>query len=148
MTGYSAAVGTHALRAKATDVAGNTTSQERAYTVDPWTVNGFESPVDMNGVVNTVKGASTVPMAFELFAGTTEVTTVGDVQLSAKSAECTAGPTDQVELLAAGNTSLRYDTTQGRFVYNWKTPKAAGTCYRVTATATDGSSISALFRLT
>ena len=148
VTGYSAEVGTHALRATATDVAGNTTSEERTYTVDSWTVNGFASPVDMDGVVNTVRGGSTVPMAFVIFAGTTEVTNVGDVQLSAKGTDCTTGPTDQVELLTSGNTSLRYDTVQGRFVYNWKTPKGAGTCYRVTATAADGSSISALFRLT
>ena len=28
----------------------------------------------MNGVVNTVKGGSTVPLKFEVFAGTTELT--------------------------------------------------------------------------
>ena len=37
-------------------------------------MSGYYQPVDMNGVWNTVKGGSTVPLKFELFAGTTELT--------------------------------------------------------------------------
>jgi hypothetical protein len=45
-------------------------------------------------------------------------------------------------------TVLRYDTTAGHFIYNWKTPKAPGKCYKVTMTMQDGSTIVADFRLT
>ena len=54
---------------------------------------------------------------------------------------------DTIELLATGGTSLRYDTTGGQFIYNWKTPTGAGSCYKVTVTATDGSTITAYFKL-
>jgi hypothetical protein len=42
--------------------------------------------------------------------------------------------TDDIETTATGGTSLRYDLTAGQYVYNWKTPSTAGTCYRVTMT--------------
>ena len=42
--------------------------------ISPWTITGFYQPVDMNGVDNTVKGGSTVPLKFELFSGSTELT--------------------------------------------------------------------------
>jgi hypothetical protein len=48
---------------------------------------------------------------------------------------------------ATGATSLRYDTTGGQFIYIWKTPTGAGSCYNVTITADDGSSQTAFFKL-
>ena len=54
---------------------------------------------------------------------------------------------DDIELTTTGGTSLRYDTTGGQFVQNWQTPKSAGSCYKVTMTAQDLSTISALFKL-
>ena len=38
---------------------------------------------------------------------------------------------------------LRY--SGGQFHLNWQTPKTAGSCYRVTATTTDGAAITAYF---
>jgi hypothetical protein len=148
VTGYSAAVGDHTLTALARDTAGNEHSETVRYTVDPWTVKGFYAPVDMGGVLNTAKGGSTVPLQFEVFAGLTEVTTTAAVSLSTVTVACdTQATTDEIEMLASGNTSLRYDATSGMFVYNWKTPKTPGSCYKVTATASDGSSIIAAFKL-
>lgn len=49
--------------------------------------------------------------------------------------------------LAPVATSLRYDAAGGQFVYNPRTPTAAGTCYRVATPATDGSSQTAHFKL-
>ncbi|MCS7141852.1 MAG: PxKF domain-containing protein, partial [Candidatus Nitrosocaldus sp.] len=57
------------------------------------------------------------------------------------------GSTDEIELTATGNTSLRYDTTEGQFIYNWKTPSQRDTCWKVTVEFIDGSSIYAYFRL-
>lgn len=110
------------------------------------TLKGFYQPVDMNGVYNTVKGGSTVPLKFEVFAGSTELTNVADIKtLSYAQTSCNAiAITDEIELTATGNTSLRY--SGGQFIYNWKTPKTTG-CFRVTVTTIDGSTLVAYFKL-
>jgi hypothetical protein len=113
-----------------------------------WTLKGFYQPTDMSGVVNTVKGGSTVPLKFEIFAGSAELTSTADVKsLVANKIACDAGANeDPVEVTATGGTSLRYDTTGGQFIYNWQTPKPTGICYRVTMTTQDGSSLAAVFK--
>ena len=45
-----------------------------------WTLNGFYQPVDMNDVYNIVKGGSTVPLKFEIFAGSTELTDIAYIK--------------------------------------------------------------------
>lgn len=149
VTGYSTSVGAHTLVAEATDLAGNTTSVTQNYEIKAWTLKGFYQPVDMGGVLNTVKGGSTVPAKFEIFAGHQEVTDLTAVS-SLKSAQIQCSLLelqDAIEATATGSTSLRYDSVAGQFVYNWKTPIGAGTCYKLTMTAKDGSSISANFKL-
>lgn len=145
---YSTAVGTHTVTASATDQAGNQGRATATYTVQAWTMKGFYAPADMGGVYNTVKGGSTVPLKFQVFAGQTELTDPSMVTFSAKKVTCSTGaPDDAVETLASGGTSLRYDATAGQFIQNWKTPTGAGTCYAATMTAADNSSITALFKL-
>ncbi len=149
VNGYSTAVGSHTVTATATDNAGNTTSDTSSYTVLAWTANGFYSPVDMGGVLNTVKGGSTVPLKFELFAGPTELTSTSAVatfQTQKVTCGTSNGLEDAIEVVSTGGTSLRYDTTGGQFIQNWKTPAGAGSCYKATMTSLDGSSISALFK--
>ena len=137
----------------ATDLAGNEKVETRTYTVLAWTLNGFYKPVDMSGLItvwNTVKGGSTVPLKFEVFAGSTELTDISVAKsLSVAPVSCTLGWEDAIEeiITATGGTSLRYDWTGGQFIYNWQTPKKAGSCYRVTLVTQDNSSISALFKL-
>lgn len=148
VTGYSTAVGTHTVKATATDNAGNEGTASATYTVQSWTASGFYAPVDMAGVYNTVKGGSTVPLKFELFAGPTELTDTSVVSFSAKKVNCLSGSSeDSIELITTGGTSLRYDATAGQFIQNWKTPTGANTCYSATMTAADGSTITALFKL-
>jgi len=149
---YSTLVGTHILAATATDKAGNTARSTRSYTVLAWTLKGFYSPVDMNGVTNTVKGGSTVPLKFEVFAGAAELTNTSSIaSIKTLPVNCSslsaAEDAVSVDALATGSTVLRYDTTAGQFIYNWQTPKSPGTCYVVTTTTLDGSRISANFKL-
>jgi parallel beta-helix repeat protein len=149
VSGYSALVGPQTVSATANDMAGNQNTASAAYTVLAWTTNGFFQPVDMGGVWNTVKNGSTVPLKFEAFAGLTELTdpSIVNQPLMAAQTLCSGGPTDAIELLATGATSLRYDTTAGQFIYNWKTPQKPGYCYVVTITLADGSTLSANFKL-
>ena len=142
VSGYAATVGSQTLTAKATDVADNVSTAERTYTVLAWTIKGFYAPVDMGGVTNTVKGGSTVPLKFEVFAGDTELTDTSIVKPVVSKVSCTGGATAPVEELApTGGTSLRYDATGGQFIFNWQSPKQAGTCWSVTVNTADGSSI-------
>lgn len=149
VTGYSTAAGTHTLTATATDVAGNQSTATLSYTVRTYSVSGFFSPVDMGGVLNTVKGGSTVPLKFRVFDGTTEQTATSAVNtFTSQRVSCTTTTEDAIEELATtGGTSLRYDTTAPQFIQNWKTPTGAGTCYRAQVTLIDSSSITAVFKL-
>ena len=119
--------------------------------ISPWTTKGFYQPVDMGDVLNTVKNGSTVPIKFELFSGTTELTSTSAVSsVLAKPVNCTAftgDPEDPIETVTTGGTVLRYDATGGQFIFNWQTPKKINTCYNLTMTATDGSTITAYFKL-
>ena len=151
VSGYGTTVGSHTVTATATDNAGNEATASSTYKVLAWDFRGFYQPVDMGGVHNTIKGGSTVPIKFELFAGSTELTDTANVvqPLKYQKISCTTGvPTeDAIETVATGGTSLRYDTTGGQFIYNWQTPTGAGTCYNVTISSIDGSSKTALFKL-
>lgn len=149
VNGYSVEVGTHTVTASATDRAGNANSASATYTVSRWTLNGFYQPVDMWSVVNTVKSGSTVPLKFEVFAGSTELTNTSIAQWSVRPVVCTSNSSlDDIELVTTGGTSFRYDSTGGQFIYNWQTPKnKAGSCYEVAMTTTDGSSLVAKFKL-
>ena len=118
--------------------------------IKPWTLTGFYQPVDMptGGMVwNTIKGGQTVPLKFEVFVGSVERTDVGAVKaFTATPTSCgTPGVDDLVEITTTGGTELRY--TGGQFIQNWQTPKSAGTCYRTTMTAQDGSLLIAYFKI-
>ncbi|HEU4667244.1 MAG TPA: PxKF domain-containing protein [Arthrobacter sp.] len=148
VTGYGTGVGKYTLTATATDIAGNSTTVSHSYEVMAWTLKGFYQPIDMGGVLNTVKGGSTVPAKFEIFAGDRELTDLSAVSsLKAAPIQCSLQTVDDIELTATGNTSLRYDAIAGQYIYNWKTPASPGSCYKLTMTAKDGTSISANFKL-
>jgi hypothetical protein len=149
VTGYGTAVGPHTMTATALDVAGNSYSETRSYTVLAWTLTGFFQPVDMGGVFNVVKSGSTVPLKFRIHAGPTELTDTASVKsLTYAQVNCdAAAPLDEIEAVATGGTSLRYDASGGQFIYNWKTPSTAGKCYRVTMATQDLSTLVAYFKL-
>jgi hypothetical protein len=146
--GYSALVGPQTVTASALDMAGNNGSASASYSVLAWTLKGFYQPVDMNNVFNVVKGGSTVPLKFEVFAGT-ELTATSVVKsfVQTKVACDGTAPADDIEVVTTGGTSLRYDTTAGQFIQNWQTPKTAGICYKVTMTTLDNSALVTFFKL-
>jgi hypothetical protein len=154
VSGYDTGVGSHTMTATATDKAGNVGTATRSYTVLGWTLQAFYQPVDMGNVWNTVKNGSTVPLKFEVFAGSTELTNVDAVDsLRAVQIACTSLPSaveDAIETLSSsGSTVLRYDTTSGQFIFNWQTPRSSQLpkCYQVTLITDDGSRADAFFKL-
>jgi hypothetical protein len=119
-----------------------------------WHVSGFYSPVTpstpANPIWNVVKGGSTVPLKFEIFAG---VNGVEQTSLSAiksillQPVNCTGGTAlnlDPTQLDNTGGTTLRYDGSQ--FIQNWKTPTTTG-CFVVSMQAADNTTIQAYFRV-
>jgi subtilisin family serine protease len=156
LSGYSDKVGDHTLIGEAKDIAGNDRREQLAYSILPWTPKGFYSPVEMrdsddNPIVNVVKGGSAVPIKFEVFKGDEELTDTTSVKdLSAEPTECeTNSSPDRVEVTATGGTALRYDTEEGQFVFNWRSPRVrADSCYKLTMITKDEvSALSAIFRL-
>ena len=149
LTVNNLSVGTHSISAS---FAGDNTYQASnssavSVTINPWTFGGFYQPVDM-GILNYAKGGSTVPLKFEVFKGSTELTDPAYiVNYFTQKIACASGQGDAIEQYSSGSTSLRYDTTSGQFIFNWKTLKSPGTCYRVTLETKDGSSIYADFQL-
>jgi hypothetical protein len=136
------------------DNVSNTSMTTLSYTVLAWTLHGFYQPVDMSMstiVWNSIKGGSTVPFKFNIYAGLIEQKSTSAVQsLTAQPVACSTGVNSDIEptdLSATGGTSLRYDTTGDQFIYNWQTPKKPGACYKATMTTQDGSSLSAYFKL-
>ena len=123
-------------------------------TIQAWALHGFYQPVDMppsltSPIWNSVKNGSTVPLKFELFAGSVELTDVAAVlSFTQTMVACDASaPSDDIEVTSTGGTSLRYDAVAGQFIQNWQTPKLAGQCFRVTMTAQDHSTLTAFFKL-
>ena len=138
-----------------TDVTGNynDTNGSVGDRIGHWTASGFYQPVDMSGaqiVWNTVKGGSTVPLKFNLYAGALKKTNVADVLgFAIAPMECSESAlVSDVEFTTTGGTSLRYDGTAGQFIQNWQTPKMPGTCFAVQLTAKEASTtIVAYFKL-
>ena len=124
-----------------------------AVTAIAWQIGGFYSPVTpstpANPVWNVVKGGSTVPLKFEIFAGVNgaEQTSVSAIKaILLQPVNCTGGialNVDPSQLDNTGGTSLRYDGTQ--FIQNWKTPSGTA-CFVVSMTAADNSTIYGYFR--
>lgn len=126
----------------------SSTSTSATFTILPWTMTGFLPPVQPDAV-NVVKGGATVPLKFTVTGSTgpiTDAATLDAVFTVAQQACDTVTDTTASPLTTTGGTELRYDTTSGQWIQNWKTPATTGGCYRVTLTIADGTQHSALFR--
>ncbi|MBO9522659.1 MAG: PxKF domain-containing protein [Nocardioidaceae bacterium] len=129
-----------------------------------YTGKGFYQPVDMTPaggprVYNSIKGGQTVPLKFDIFNAVTgvEQTTLAvfgsdptaAFKVSKIACTATSTPDDAIEMVSTGATSLRYDTSGGQYIQNWKTPTGAGTCYAVSVSTVDGTTVGpAYFKIT
>jgi hypothetical protein len=117
-------------------------------------IDGFYAPVDMNDVINTLKGGKSVPLKFEIFEvvrdgdgneiSRTEITDTSAIQ-SFTHEETPCGDiesteTDAVETTnSLGTIEPRYDANGGQFIGNWKARSPPGICYTVEVTTEDDS---------
>ena len=129
----------------------NITFVNGTLTIGAWTLMGFYQPVDMSNTTiiwNSIKGGSTVPLKFNIFANGVEKKAVTDIQgFAVAEVSCAnSAYTTDIEFTTTGGTSLRYDLTAGQFIQNWQTPKPAGRCYQARMTALDGSHLDAYFK--
>jgi hypothetical protein len=145
VSGYSTAAGTHTITALATDNAGNSSSTALSYTVTSWTLIGF-SNTSMTSL-NSAKAGSSVNLKFQVFAGSTELTSPDVIAAFTQTQiSCTTlipvGPTTSA-LLAKG-AWVKY---ANGFQAKWDPPAAANTCWEVAIMTVDGSSLQVTFQL-
>jgi hypothetical protein len=137
------------LTLNASDNVGNSSSQACSYSV-VFGFHGFFQPVDNNGVYNSVNSGQAIPVKFDLNGN--QGLNIFLTGYPASTPVSCAGATSVdplEETLTAGNSSLSYDSSTGRYIYVWKTEKGwANTCRRLDLKFTDGTVRSALFKFT
>lgn len=106
-----------------------------------YSMEGFYPPIDMNQVENIARAGQTIPFKFEVFFGTTEITDTDAVNFSQEAIECLNEASDGVEQTTTGDTRLVYDESSGQFVGHWKSPRTPSTCYEVSASVVENSSV-------
>ena len=144
-SGSTLSVGTTLATCTATDNAGNQATGSFPISVT-YAFTGFFQPIDMGGVVNTVKAGSAVPVKFRL-GGYQGMTILAPNAPTSAANSCGATEAPVEETVTAGNSSLTWDATAGQYVYIWKTNTGwAGSCRTFTLTLADGTSQKAYFR--
>ncbi|TYL53617.1 PxKF domain-containing protein [Agromyces mariniharenae] len=132
----------------AVDKAGNESEAKSCEYSVIYDFDGFFRPVDMGGVVNSVKAGSAVPMKFSL-GGDQGLDIIAAGYPKVTFTTCSTGATvDEIEsTVTAGGSSLTYDPVAGQYVYVWKTDKSwAGKCGTFALKLDDGQTRTALFK--
>ena len=148
-SGSAFAFGATTVTCSATNSLGLTSTGSFTVTVSNLGWLGFYQPIDNDGVLNTIKGGSTVPVKFNVTAGDSLVTDPAIAEVSWVSIPCPDQRTsDAIEQTAtSASSSLRWDASSQQFIYNWRTPKAPGTCLQLQVTTTDNITHTADFLL-
>ena len=145
--GTANGVGTFAYTARATDTAGNVTTETGAYRV-VYRWDGFRQPINdtahQTGVATSIfKAGSTVPVKFQLKRadGTVVQANAAPVWQVPDKGGPTLAPVDEslYETSADTSTVYRWDATDEQYHYNWKTADAAkGYYHRIGVRLDDG----------
>ena len=109
--------------------------------------SGFFQPVDNLPTFNMTKAGSAIPVKFSLGGNQgLDILAAGYPKSQTIPCDSTA-PVDGIELtVAAGGSSLSYDSTSGLYTYVWKTDKSwVGTCRQLVVTLKDGTAHRANF---
>jgi hypothetical protein len=106
------------------DASGNVAIQVVRTVNVVYDFKGFFQPVDMGGVLNTVKAGSAIPIKFSLGGNMgLQVFAQGYPKINVYVVK-DGTIIDAIETtLTAGNSSLSYDSVTGQYTYVWKTLK-------------------------
>ncbi len=147
------ATGLYTLKARATDVAGNTKTVSATFTINNpsggiYVFEGFFQPID-NVLLNKANAGSTVPVKWRITLNGVAVSDPNSfVALTSRLVDCgtlVGLPVDDIETYST-NSGLQY-TGNGSWHFNWKTPKSyANECRIMTLTLNDGSTHDADFK--
>jgi hypothetical protein len=148
----SAATGTSTVTVTGSASSG-ANSTPVSLTITPnYTFSGFLAPIS-NTEVNVGKAGRTYPVQFQLTdSGGNFVSSLSAVtSITFTKIDCgtlVADPTTTMTADATGGTTLRYDSTQNEYVFNWQTPGSdAGTCQRLNLSLDSGQTFYADFQL-
>jgi hypothetical protein len=140
-------IGTYVITYTATDPSGNAAVPVTRTVKVIYDFDGFFSPVSNPTTINQVTAGRSVPVKFDL-AGNQGLGIFAAGSPYSQQVTCGSNDiTDLQETGTAGNSSLSYDASTGRYIYTWKTEASwAGTCRVLTVTFIDGESYTALFK--
>lgn len=140
-------VGVTTVTATANDGFGNTSSCSFTVTV-LYNFTGFFSPVGNPPVLNTVNAGRAIPVKFSLSGNKSlNIFATGSPVSGQITCDASAPPSEVVETLTAGSSTLSYDASSDQYTYVWKTESSwAGTCRQLIVTLNDGSQHVANFK--
>lgn len=116
-------VGTYTYNATATDVAGNTTSETRTYTVNySGAFSGYLQPINTDGS-SRFKLGSTIPVKFQLTCSGVSISNAVAKLYVAKGDNVPDPGVDEAISTAASTTGnlFRYDSTAQQYIFNLST---------------------------
>ncbi len=131
----------------AIDIAGNASAEATCSYSVVYDWQGFGAPVDGEGIVNSVKAGSAVPMTFSL-GGDQGADVLAAASPTVQFGSCSSSAqVDEIEPTAtAGASGLQYDSATGEYTYVWKTDKSwSGKCATFSLQLSDGTTHTALF---
>jgi N-acetylneuraminic acid mutarotase len=125
-----------------------TTNEEGFFGQPGFVFSGFEQPID-NSAINIARAGQTVPVKWRLLDSdgnpVSDPASFTGLTTSPTSAGCSSGPSDVIEQYSGGS-GLQY-LGDGKWQYNWKTPKSyAAQCRTMSVKFSDGSSHEAMFQ--
>jgi hypothetical protein len=121
--GTASGVGTYTYNAHAKDLAGNTTTETRTYTVTYGAaLNAFLQPINQDGS-SRFKLGSTIPVKFTALCGGLPLSTVVAKMYVAKGDSVADPGVDEAVSTAAATTGnlFRYDPTGAQYIFNLST---------------------------
>jgi hypothetical protein len=115
---------------------------------NPYEFTGFFAPVDNLPVLNAVKAGQAIPVKFSLGGDQGLGVFWAGYPKSSPIACSSTGTADAIDkTVAAGGSSLSYDSLTQTYTYVWKTDKTwAGTCRQLQVKLADGTSHFANFQ--
>jgi hypothetical protein len=132
--------------------AGNATYTDAKLNANPacgYHFAGFFQPVDNLPTLNSVKAGSAIPVKFGLGGNYgLSIFDVGSPKSQTIACDTSAAVDTVEETVAAGGSSLSYDSASGNYNYVWKTDKTWTGCRQLILNFNDGSIQKASFKFT